>query len=56
MASTICELQWISYILQKLQIKGPLRILLWCGNQAAHHKAANPVFYEHTEHFNIDYP
>lgn len=54
LASTVCELQWITYILQDLQVPLKLPIPLLCDNQAALHIAANPVFHERTKHLDID--
>ena len=54
MANTICELLWISYILQDLQVTVPLPIPLHCDSKAAMHIAANPVFHERTKHIEID--
>ena len=54
LASTVCELLWISYILCDFDITVPLPIPLWCDNQAAFHIVANPVFHERTKHLDID--
>ena len=54
LASTVCELLWISYILRDFDITVPLPIPLWCDNQAALHIVANPVFHERTKHLDID--
>ncbi|XP_021624636.2 uncharacterized mitochondrial protein AtMg00810-like [Manihot esculenta] len=54
MANTVCELLWISYILQDLQVTVPLPIPLHCDSKAAMHIAANPVFHERTKHIEID--
>ncbi|XP_021621510.1 uncharacterized mitochondrial protein AtMg00810-like [Manihot esculenta] len=54
MASIVCELLWISYILQDLQVPTQLPIPLHCDNKAALHIAANPVFHERTKHISID--
>ena len=54
LASTVCELLWISYILRDFDITVPLPIPLWCDNQAALHIVANPVFHECTKHLDID--
>lgn len=44
MANTVCELQWISYLLQDFQISIPTPIPMWCDNKSAIHIAANPVY------------
>ena len=54
MASTVCELQWISYVLKDLKIKLPQPIPLWVDNKAAIHITSNPVFHERTKHLDID--
>ncbi|KAJ8750308.1 hypothetical protein K2173_014223 [Erythroxylum novogranatense] len=53
-SSVVCELLWISYILQDFQIPVVLPISLRCDNQTALHIAANPVFHERTKHLDID--
>ena len=54
LASTVCELLWISYILRDFDITVPLPIPIWCDNQATLHIVANPVFHERTKHLDID--
>ncbi|KAK6123626.1 hypothetical protein DH2020_042625 [Rehmannia glutinosa] len=54
LSSTVCELQWITYIAHDLQLQIPLPIPLLCDNQAALHIVANPVFHERTKHLDID--
>ncbi|XP_010274374.1 PREDICTED: uncharacterized protein LOC104609701 [Nelumbo nucifera] len=54
LATTVCELQWISYILQEFRISFPLLIPLRCDNLVALHITANPVFHERTKHLEID--
>ena len=54
MANTVCELLWISYVLQDLQVAIQLPIPLHCDSKAAMHIAANPVFHERTKHIEID--
>ncbi|XP_019054351.1 PREDICTED: uncharacterized protein LOC109115144 [Nelumbo nucifera] len=54
LAATVCELQWISYVLKDFGIQLKLSILLWCDNQAALHITVNPVFRERTKHLDID--
>ncbi|KAL0331785.1 UNVERIFIED_CONTAM: Retrovirus-related Pol polyprotein from transposon TNT 1-94 [Sesamum angustifolium] len=54
MASTVCELMWISYLLQDFLIPVQRPIPFWCDNKAALHITANPVFHERTKHLDID--
>ncbi|KAL0319800.1 UNVERIFIED_CONTAM: Retrovirus-related Pol polyprotein from transposon RE1 [Sesamum radiatum] len=54
MASTTCELVWVYNLLQDLQIQVPTPIPFLCGNQAALHIVANPVFHKRTKHLEID--
>ncbi|KAL0411193.1 UNVERIFIED_CONTAM: hypothetical protein Slati_3709000 [Sesamum latifolium] len=54
LASTVCELTWISYLLQDLGVSFPKPIPLFCDNKAAVHITANPVFHKRTKHLEID--
>lgn len=45
MTMTICELQWIMYILKELEVPYTLPIELKCDNKVAMNIAANPVFH-----------
>ncbi|KAL0319697.1 UNVERIFIED_CONTAM: Retrovirus-related Pol polyprotein from transposon RE1 [Sesamum radiatum] len=54
MASTVCELLWISFVLRDLGVPVSLPIPFWCDNRAALHITANPVFHERTKHLDID--
>ena len=54
MASTACELKWISFLLQDFQISLHTPIPLHCDNQAAIHISNNPTFHERTKHIDID--
>ncbi|KAK4381882.1 Retrovirus-related Pol polyprotein from transposon RE1 [Sesamum angolense] len=54
LSATICELQWITFLLQDLHTAVPTPIPLFCDNQAALHIVANPVFHEHIKHLEID--
>ncbi|KAL0416376.1 UNVERIFIED_CONTAM: Retrovirus-related Pol polyprotein from transposon RE2 [Sesamum latifolium] len=54
LASTVCELLWISYLLREFPISVTQPISFWCDNKAALHITTNPVFHEHTKHLDID--
>jgi hypothetical protein len=54
LAAATCELQWILYLLQDLQISCVKPPVLYCDNLSAIHIAANPVFHECTKHLEID--
>ncbi|KAL2228641.1 UNVERIFIED_CONTAM: Retrovirus-related Pol polyprotein from transposon RE2 [Sesamum indicum] len=54
MATLVCELRWLSFLLSDFGISISLPIRLYCDNQAALHIMANPVFHERTKHIEID--
>ena len=54
LASTVCELLWVSYILRDMDIKMKIPVTLWCDNKAAIHITENPIFHERTKHLDID--
>lgn len=54
MASTTCELLWLSYLLKDLHIPVSLPITLFCDNRAAQLIAANPCYHDRTKHLDID--
>ncbi|KAK6153758.1 hypothetical protein DH2020_013397 [Rehmannia glutinosa] len=54
LASTVCELQWLTYIAQDLHFPISLPITLWCDNQCCYPYYLNPVFHERTKHLDID--
>nr|KYP33416.1 Copia protein [Cajanus cajan] len=54
MTSVTCEIQWLTFLLQDLQIPFKAPALLYCDNQSAIHIATNPVFHERTKHIELD--
>ncbi|KAL0427169.1 UNVERIFIED_CONTAM: hypothetical protein Slati_2891700 [Sesamum latifolium] len=54
MGATVCELRWISYLLQDFALSVHTPVPLFCDNKAALHIMANPVFHERTKHLEID--
>ena len=54
LASTACELQWLTYILQDIGVAFIQPATLYCDNQSAIQIATNPVFHERTKHIEID--
>jgi len=54
LATTACEIQWLTFLLQDLQINIQRSVNLFCDNQVVRHIASNPVFHERTKHIEID--
>jgi len=54
-ASTSCEIQWISYLLEDLEITTTSVANLYCDNQPTRHIAHNNSFHEQTQHIDIDH-
>nr|KYP54539.1 Copia protein [Cajanus cajan] len=54
MASVVCELQWLTFLLKDIGISFIQPAVLYCDNKSALHIAANPVFHERTKHIEID--
>lgn len=54
MVVTLYELKWLYRLLQDFRVSIPRSIPLHSDNQATLHISANPVFYEHTKHIEID--
>lgn len=51
--SIVCEIHWLTFLLDDLRVAYSKPIDLWCDNMAALHIAANPVFHERTKHLEI---
>lgn len=54
LASTVCEVQWITFILEDLQTPMQKPAVLFCDNKSAVAMAENHVFHEKTKHIEID--
>nr|GLL31440.1 uncharacterized protein LOC109150751 [Ipomoea trifida] len=54
-ASTVCEVQWLSYLLRDLQFQPSKPVAMFCDNKYAIAIAENHVFHERTKHIDIDY-
>ncbi|OMO88956.1 Integrase, catalytic core [Corchorus capsularis] len=54
LATTVCEIQWLNYLMKDLQITLEPSTPLFCDNLSAIHIAKNPVFHERTKHIDID--
>ncbi|CAL8122960.1 unnamed protein product [Prunus armeniaca] len=54
MAATTCELTWLRYLLQDLQVEHRQPATLLCDNKATLHIATNPVYHERTKHIELD--
>lgn len=55
LASTVCELQWLTYLFLDFNVEFITFALLYCNNQSTRHVVAITTFYERTKHFEIDY-
>jgi len=54
LATTTCEVQWLSYLLRDLQIKPTQTVVMYCDNKFARHIAHNQSFHERIKHLDID--
>ena len=54
LASTTCELQWLTYLLHDFRVSFIQPATLYCDNQSTIQIGSNPVFHERTKHIEID--
>ncbi|XP_019177668.1 PREDICTED: uncharacterized protein LOC109172880 [Ipomoea nil] len=54
LATTVCELQWLTSLLQALQVAASEPAIVYCDNKSAVAIAENNVFHERTKHIEID--
>jgi len=54
LAATVCEVQWISYVLNDLRFSHTKLVPIFCDNQSAIYIANNQVYHERTKHIEID--
>lgn len=54
LASAVCEVQWLIYLLQDLQVTMVRPATIFCDNKSAVAIAENHVFHERTKHIDID--
>ncbi|RDX67136.1 hypothetical protein CR513_54028, partial [Mucuna pruriens] len=51
----VCELQWLTYILQESKLYFTTPAMLYCDNHFAQYIVANLTFHERIKHIEIDY-
>lgn len=54
MAATTCELTWLRYLLQDLEMEHRQLATLLCDNKATLYIVANPIYHERTKHIELD--
>ncbi|XP_057444716.1 uncharacterized mitochondrial protein AtMg00810-like [Lotus japonicus] len=54
MAATVCEIQWLNYLLRDLEVFHSTPVSMYCDNQSAMHIAHNPSYHERTKHIELD--
>ena len=55
MAQATCELQWLQFLFADFGLNFSSPTLLYCGNKATLHIAANHVFHEWNKHIELDF-
>ncbi|XP_019186527.1 PREDICTED: uncharacterized protein LOC109181229 [Ipomoea nil] len=54
LAATVCEIQWLTYLLHDLKVSVTKPAVLFCDSKSAVAIAENYVFHERTKHIEID--
>jgi heme/copper-type cytochrome/quinol oxidase subunit 2 len=54
MVAVTCELTWLIFLFDDLQVHIWDQLILYCDNQVALHIAANHVFHERTKYIELD--
>ncbi|XP_019177847.1 PREDICTED: uncharacterized protein LOC109173041 [Ipomoea nil] len=54
LATTVCEIQWLHFLLKDLHVQLPKPATLFCDSKSAVAIAENHVFHERTKHIEID--
>ena len=54
LATTTCEIQWLTYLLQDFQVPFQAPAMVYCDSRSALHLAVNPVFHERSKHIELD--
>ncbi|XP_047177113.1 uncharacterized mitochondrial protein AtMg00810-like, partial [Vigna umbellata] len=54
LAATMCEMQWLHYLLQDLHIEPTAIAVLYCDNNSTRHIAHNQSYHERTKHIELD--
>ncbi|WVZ15611.1 hypothetical protein V8G54_013177 [Vigna mungo] len=54
LAATVCEMQWLHYLLQDLDVTPVATAILYCDNNSARHITQNQSFHERTKHIELD--
>ena len=55
MTTTTCELTWLRYLLQDLQVEHRQSTTLLCDNKTTLYIKTNPVYHEWTKHIELDF-
>nr|GEV91432.1 retrovirus-related Pol polyprotein from transposon TNT 1-94 [Tanacetum cinerariifolium] len=55
MASTVCEILWVRWLLKDMQVQLTTPTSLFYDNQAARRIANNPVYHERTKHVEMEF-